>query len=122
MWELNRHIVKWRVNSRIEWGFIIPTLSAKTFLRDCMCASLWNRVAFHLSGAVNLRLQIDREDNADIPVLIDFFDEWRSEIQGALLSVRIAHESQIRQASWHPADGVIVRNCSKAAVRGGEAR
>lgn len=87
-----------------------------------MCASLWNRVAFHLSGAVNLRLQIDREDNADIPVLIDFFDEWRSEIQGALLSVRIAHESQIRQASWHPADGVIVRNCSKAAVRGGEAR
>ena len=44
----------------------------------------------------------------DFPVLFDFLDHWRREIEAEIQSVRIAHESQIRPASWRPADGVIV--------------
>ncbi|MFZ5727105.1 MAG: usg protein [Pseudomonadota bacterium] len=43
----------------------------------------------------------------DFPVLFDFLDHWRREIEAALHSVRIAHERLIRPAEWRAVDGVI---------------
>jgi uncharacterized protein Usg len=43
----------------------------------------------------------------DFPVLLDFLDHWRREIQAALHSVRIEHERLIRPAEWRAVDGVI---------------
>ena len=41
------------------------------------------------------------------PVLHDFLDHWRREIEAALHSVRIAHQNLIRPAEWRAVDGVI---------------
>lgn len=43
----------------------------------------------------------------DFPVLLDFLDHWRREIEGALHSVRIEHERLIRPAEWRAVDGVL---------------
>ncbi|MDT7530323.1 usg protein [Sphingopyxis sp. SE2] len=43
----------------------------------------------------------------DFPVLFDFLDHWRREIEAALHSVRIAHERLIRPTEWRAVDGVI---------------
>ncbi|MCP3733231.1 usg protein [Sphingomonas sp. MG17] len=43
----------------------------------------------------------------DFPVLLNFLDYWRREIEAALHSVRIAHERLIRPAEWRAVDGVI---------------
>ena len=43
----------------------------------------------------------------DFPMLLDFLDHWRREIEAALHSVRIAHERLIRPAEWRAVDGVI---------------
>lgn len=43
----------------------------------------------------------------DFPVLFDFLDHWRREIDAEIQSVRIAHEQLIRPANWRAADGVI---------------
>lgn len=43
----------------------------------------------------------------DFPVLFDFLDHWRREIDAEIQSVRIAHEQLIRPADWRAADGVI---------------
>ncbi|AMK22888.1 MULTISPECIES: usg protein [Sphingomonadaceae] len=43
----------------------------------------------------------------NFPVLFEFLDHWRREIEAVLHSVRIAHERLIRPAEWRPIDGVI---------------
>lgn len=43
----------------------------------------------------------------DFPVLFEFLDHWRRDIEGALHSVRIAHDRLIRPAEWRAADGII---------------
>ena len=41
------------------------------------------------------------------PVLHDFLDHWRREIEAALHSVRIAHQHLIRPTEWRAVDGII---------------
>jgi Usg protein, probable subunit of phosphoribosylanthranilate isomerase len=41
------------------------------------------------------------------PVLHDFLDHWRREIEAALHSIRIAHRELIAPAGWRAVDGVI---------------
>lgn len=41
----------------------------------------------------------------DFPVLLDFLDHWRREIEAALHSVRI--ERLVRPAEWRAVDGVL---------------
>ena len=43
----------------------------------------------------------------DFPVLFDFLDHWRREIEAALHSVRISHDGMIRPTEWRAVDGVI---------------
>jgi len=44
------------------------------------------------------------------PVLRDFLDYWRREIEAALHSVRIAHSHLIGPSEWRAVDGVISIN------------
>ena len=44
------------------------------------------------------------------PVLRDFLDHWRREIEAALHSVRVAHNQLIGPAEWRAIDGVITIN------------
>ena len=46
----------------------------------------------------------------DFPVLRDFLDHWRREIEAALHSVRVAHKHLIGPAEWRAVDGVITIN------------
>ena len=41
------------------------------------------------------------------PVLRDFLDHWRREIEAALHSVRVAHNHLLGPAQWRAVDGVI---------------
>lgn len=41
------------------------------------------------------------------PVLCDFLDYWRREIEGPLHSVRIAHKHLIGPQEWRAVDGII---------------
>ncbi|RZI74714.1 MAG: protein usg [Pseudomonas sp.] len=43
----------------------------------------------------------------DFPVLFEFLDHWRREIEAALHSVRIVHDRLIRPTEWRAVDGVI---------------
>jgi len=43
----------------------------------------------------------------DFPVLFDFLDYWRREIEGALHSVRIVHKDLLGPAQWRAVDGII---------------
>ena len=43
----------------------------------------------------------------DFPVLFDFLDHWRREIEAEIQSVRITHDGLIRPAGWRSADAVI---------------
>ena len=43
----------------------------------------------------------------DFPVLFEFLDHWRREIEAALHSVRIAHDQLIRPTEWRAVNGVI---------------
>jgi len=43
----------------------------------------------------------------DFPVLFDFLDYWRREIEGALHSVRIAHKDLIGPAQWRAVREII---------------
>lgn len=43
----------------------------------------------------------------DFPILFDFLDYWRREIEAAIHSVLIAHERLIRPAEWRVANGKI---------------
>lgn len=43
----------------------------------------------------------------DFPVLFDFLDYWRREIEATIHSVRIAHDQLVRPAEWRSVDGVI---------------
>lgn len=43
----------------------------------------------------------------DFPVLFEFLDYWRREIEVALHSVRISHDVMIRPTEWRAVDGVI---------------
>lgn len=43
----------------------------------------------------------------DFPVLLDFVDLWRREIEAALHSVRIVHGGLIGPREWRAIDGVI---------------
>jgi uncharacterized protein Usg len=44
------------------------------------------------------------------PVLHDFLDHWRREIEATLHSIRVAHQHLIRPAEWRAVDGVITIN------------
>ena len=41
------------------------------------------------------------------PVLHQFLEHWRREIEAALHSVRVAHQHLIRPAEWRAVDGII---------------
>jgi uncharacterized protein Usg len=41
------------------------------------------------------------------PSLQRFLDYWRSELEGALHSVRVAHSRLIKPAEWRAVDGII---------------
>ncbi|PNU02742.1 usg protein [Novosphingobium guangzhouense] len=43
----------------------------------------------------------------DFPMLFDFLDHWRREIEAALHSVRIAHGRLIGPTEWRAVDGII---------------
>jgi len=43
----------------------------------------------------------------EFPVLTEFLDHWRREIEAALHSIRVAHQQLIRPAEWRAADGVF---------------
>jgi uncharacterized protein Usg len=43
----------------------------------------------------------------DFPVLFDFLDHWRRQIEAALHSVQIAHDQLTRPTEWRAVDGVI---------------
>ncbi|WP_120075766.1 usg protein [Aurantiacibacter odishensis] len=43
----------------------------------------------------------------DFPVLFDFLDHWRREIEAEIQSVRIAHDKLIGPAEWRSVDEVI---------------
>jgi uncharacterized protein Usg len=44
------------------------------------------------------------------PVLRDYLDFWRREIEAVLHSVRVAHKHLIGPAEWRAVDGVIAIN------------
>ncbi len=44
------------------------------------------------------------------PVLRDFLDHWRREIEAALHSVRVANKHLIGPAEWRAVDGIITIN------------
>ena len=44
------------------------------------------------------------------PVLRDFLDHWRREIEAALHSVRVAHKHLIAPTEWRAVDGIITIN------------
>jgi uncharacterized protein Usg len=44
------------------------------------------------------------------PVLHDFLDFWRREIEAALHSVRVAHKHLMGPAEWRAVDGIITIN------------
>ncbi len=41
------------------------------------------------------------------PTLRKFLDYWRRELEGALHSVRIAHQGLIKPSEWQAVDGII---------------
>ncbi len=41
------------------------------------------------------------------PTLRSFLDYWRRELEGALYSVRVAHNRLIKPAEWRAVDGII---------------
>lgn len=43
----------------------------------------------------------------DFPMLFDFLDHWRREIEAALHSVRIAHGRLVGPTEWRAVDGII---------------
>ena len=43
----------------------------------------------------------------DFPALAAFLDHWQRKIEGALHSVRVAHDQLIKPAEWRAVDGVI---------------
>jgi len=43
----------------------------------------------------------------DFPVLFDFLDHWRREIEGALHSVRIVHKDLIGPVQWRAVSDII---------------
>lgn len=43
----------------------------------------------------------------DFPVLFEFLDHWRREIEAALHSVRIAHDKLVRPTEWRPAHLIL---------------
>ena len=44
------------------------------------------------------------------PVLHEFLDHWRREIEAALHSIRIAHNHLIGPTEWRAVDGIITIN------------
>jgi uncharacterized protein Usg len=44
------------------------------------------------------------------PVLHDFLDHWRREIDAAVHSVRVAHNHLIGPREWRAVDGIITIN------------
>jgi uncharacterized protein Usg len=44
------------------------------------------------------------------PVLHEFLDHWRRDVDAALHSVRIAHKNLIAPAEWRAVDGIITIN------------
>jgi uncharacterized protein Usg len=41
------------------------------------------------------------------PTLKGFLDHWQRELEGALHSVRVAHQHLIRPSEWRAVDGII---------------
>lgn len=41
------------------------------------------------------------------PTLRGFLDHWQRELDGALHSVRVAHQKLIRPSEWRAVDGII---------------
>jgi uncharacterized protein Usg len=50
----------------------------------------------------------DYDTAPDFPTLHAFLDYWQRELEGALHSVRVAHQRLIGPAEWRAIDGVIV--------------
>ncbi|RVT90547.1 usg protein [Sphingomonas crocodyli] len=82
-----------------------------TFLRQLQGYGLTTaEIHFHRPDAPSL-LQLfvwQQYDLApDFPVLFDFLDFWRREIDAALHSVRIAHDQMVQPREWLAVDGII---------------
>ena len=43
----------------------------------------------------------------DFPTLQGFLDFWQRELEGALHSVRVAHQRLIKPSEWRAVDGII---------------
>ena len=43
----------------------------------------------------------------EFPILQGFLDYWRDQLEGALYSVRVAHQRLIKPSEWRAVDGVI---------------
>jgi uncharacterized protein Usg len=43
----------------------------------------------------------------DFPALFEFLEHWQRELEGALHSVKIAHQGLLRPAEWSAVDGII---------------
>jgi uncharacterized protein Usg len=41
------------------------------------------------------------------PVLTEFLDHWRREVEAALHSIRVSHQHLIRPAEWRSVDGTF---------------
>lgn len=46
----------------------------------------------------------DYDEAPDYPILFKFLDHWRSEIEAAIHSVRIAHERSLGPREWRNVD------------------
>jgi len=46
----------------------------------------------------------------DFPTLRGFLEFWNRELEGALHSIRVAHQGLIRPSEWRAVDGIIALN------------
>jgi len=56
---------------------------------------------------LQLYLWQDYDLAPEFPILRRFLDHWRAELEGALHSVRVAHQRLIRPSEWRAVDGII---------------
>lgn len=88
-----------------------PDRASDDFLRQLRGYGLSTvEIHYHLPdhpGLLQLFVMQQYDVAPKFPVLRDFLDYWRREIEGPLHSVRIAHNRLIGPSEWRAVDGVI---------------
>ncbi|HKX77631.1 MAG TPA: usg protein [Novosphingobium sp.] len=88
-----------------------PDRASDDFLRQLQGYGLSTvEIHYHLPdhpGLLQLFVMQQYDVAPKFPVLRDFLDYWRREIEGPLHSVRIAHNRLIGPSEWRAVDGVI---------------